>query len=220
MYVKVFAQIFDSSIADDFHLRHFFMDLLVLADPNGVVDMTPSAIAARTRIPLESVTAMIATLEQPDPESRTPDADGRRIERLDEHRTWGWLIINYNRFREIVNEEQRREKTRDRVARFREKSQQKAPCNAPVTQGNACNAMQKQKQKKIQEEAVPLNIRKPQGTAERIGAENQLKILRSRLTELDAESSEQWQRDARPELLTEKSRLRDKITALENALLP
>jgi len=150
MYAKVFAQIFDSSIADDFRLRHFFMDLLVLADMNGVVDMTPTAIAARTRIPLDDVLAMLAKLEQPDAESRTPDADGRRIERLDEHRTWGWHIINYSRFREIASEEQRREKTRERVATFRLKRQQKPPCNAPVTLANACNAMQRQRQKQIQ----------------------------------------------------------------------
>ena len=111
MYAKVFNQIFDSSIADDFRLRHFFMDMLVLADPNGCVDMTSTAIAARTRIPLEEVTAMLAKLEQPDHESRTPDADGRRIERLDDHRTWGWSIINYSRFREIASEDRRSSST-------------------------------------------------------------------------------------------------------------
>jgi hypothetical protein len=150
MYAKVFSQIFDSSIADDFRLRHFFMDLLVLADPNGCVDMTLTAIAARTRIPLDDVTKMIAKLEQPDPESRTPDADGRRIERLDEHRTWGWHVINYGRFREIASEEQRRAKTRERVARFKKKRKQNPSGNAPVTLANAGNAMQRQKQKQKQ----------------------------------------------------------------------
>ena len=140
MYAKVFNQIFDSSIADDYRLRHFFMDLLVLADRNGVVDMTPTAIAARTRIPLDDVLAMLAKLELPDPESRTPDHDGRRIARLDDHRTWGWCIINYNRFREIVKEEQRREKTRIRTEKWREKK----AGDAPVTHGDAGDAMQKQ----------------------------------------------------------------------------
>jgi hypothetical protein len=152
MYAKVFSQIFDSSIADNFRLRHFFMDLLVLADPDGVVDMTPTSIAARTRIPLEDVSTMLATLEQPDPESRTPDHDGRRIAKLDEHRTWGWAIINYSRFREIASEEQRREKTRIRVARFKQKRQQKATGNASVTLGNAGNAKQRQKHTQMQKQ--------------------------------------------------------------------
>lgn len=150
MFAKVFAQIFDSSIADDYRLRHFFMDLLVLADPNGCVDMTPTAIAARTRMPLEDVTAMLKKLEQPDPESRTPDAGGRRIERLDEHRTWGWHIINYSHFRQIASEQQRREKTLARVIRFNQKRQQNVGINAPLTQVNAINAMQKQKQRETE----------------------------------------------------------------------
>ncbi len=147
MYAKVFAQIFDSSIADNYPLRHFFMDLLVLADCDGVVDMTPTAIAARTRIPLPEVTAMLAALEQPDHESRTPDHDGRRIARLDDHRTWGWCIINYDKFRKIAREEQRREKTRLRTLKWREKT----ACDAPVTHGDAGDAMQMQKHSQIVE---------------------------------------------------------------------
>jgi hypothetical protein len=157
VYAKVFSQIFDSSIADDFRLRHFFMDLLVLADVDGVVDMTTTAIAARTRIPLADVTTMLEKLEQPDPESRTPEAQGRRIERLDEHRTWGWSIINYHKFRMTASEEQRREKTRSRVAHFREKHQQKTTCNAPVTLCNAGNAMQRQRHKQKNNNPLPQN---------------------------------------------------------------
>ena len=43
MFTKVFVKIFDSSIAADLGLRHFFMDILVLADRDGLVDMTPMA---------------------------------------------------------------------------------------------------------------------------------------------------------------------------------
>lgn len=137
MYAKVFSQIFDSSIADDYHLRHFFTDLLVLADINGVVDMTPTAISARTRIPIEEVARCISILEKPDRESRTPEHDGRRIAKLDEHRSWGWVIINYDRFRAIASDEQRREKNRKRVQKYREKK----ACNAAVTPCNAVSRM-------------------------------------------------------------------------------
>lgn len=85
------------------------MDLLVLSDSDGVVDMTQSSIAARTRIPIDQVMEFLAKLEQPDPESRTQDDEGRRIRRLDSHRSWGWIILNYAKFRGIKSEEQRRE---------------------------------------------------------------------------------------------------------------
>jgi hypothetical protein len=97
------------------------MDLLILADKNGVVDMTPEAIARRTNRPLELIQKTLSELEGPDPYSRTPDASGARIFRLDEHRNWGWGIVNYGYYRKLASEEQRREKTKLRVAKHREK---------------------------------------------------------------------------------------------------
>jgi hypothetical protein len=130
------------------------MDMLVLADMNGVVDMTHEAIARRTNRPIEIIRSTILQLEGPDERSRTPDSEGRRIERLDKHRDWGWMILNYDRFREIASDEQRREKTLSRVRKYRSKRAKKdsgnAPvthCNAPVTPGDSGNAMQKQIQK-------------------------------------------------------------------------
>jgi hypothetical protein len=40
MFAKIFTQIFDSSIAEDYQTRHVFEDLLKLCDINGVVDIT------------------------------------------------------------------------------------------------------------------------------------------------------------------------------------
>lgn len=108
MYAKVFAQIFDSSIANDYRLRQFFIDLLVLAEWDGTVDMTQEAIAARTRIPLEQVTSMLLELEQPDARSRSKAEEGRRLIRLDQERDWGWKIVNYEHYRDIRNEEERK----------------------------------------------------------------------------------------------------------------
>src|SRR4029079_15063413 len=88
MYAQIFAQIYDSSIADNYEVRHFFMDMLVLADLNGCVDMTHEAIAARTRIPIEVVRSHISTLEKPDPRIRTRDHDGRRLMPIDSERGW------------------------------------------------------------------------------------------------------------------------------------
>lgn len=161
MYAKIFRQIFDSSIADNPKVRFTFMDLLVLADQNGVVDMTHEAIARTTNCPIDWVRESIASLESPDHKSRTPDADGARIKRLDDHRDWGWIILNYDTFREMANEEQRRMKTAARVRKYRENSRKNddvTPCNADVTPCNAGNAKQKQKQmeKQMQKQKTEL----------------------------------------------------------------
>jgi hypothetical protein len=133
MFAKVFEQIFDSSIAEDWKVRLVFEDLLILADINGVVDKTPEAISRRTNVPLDVVQQAIAVLESPDHRSRRPDNEGRRIQRLDDHRDWGWFIVNYDYYRKIASEEQRRDKTKKRVQKLREKQS----CNSSVTHSNA-----------------------------------------------------------------------------------
>jgi len=119
MFAKIFASIFDSSIAEDWQTRVVFQDMLVLADKDGIVDMTPSSIARRTNILLEMVQAAIPKLERPDTSSRTPDHDGRRITRLDAHRECGWQIVNFNKYRESATKEMLRMGDADRKRAWR-----------------------------------------------------------------------------------------------------
>lgn len=109
MYVKMFRSIFDGSLYGQFEPTVVFMAMLVLAEREGIVDMTTQAIAARCGYPLDIVQRGIAELEKPDPQSRTPDEEGRRIIRLEETRDWGWRITNYEKYEKIRSAEERRE---------------------------------------------------------------------------------------------------------------
>lgn len=120
MFAKIFHQIFDSSIADNYQARHVFMDLLVLADSDGVVDMTPTAIARRTNVPLEVIEKAIEELSSPDHGTRTQEEEGRRIVPIDPARNWGWQIVNYHHYRRIRDEESRREYHREYRRKERE----------------------------------------------------------------------------------------------------
>ena len=86
-----------------------FQQLIVLANRDGIVDMTPEAISRRTSIPLDIITLGIEELMKPDPRSRTPDDEGRRITLLEAHRDWGWHIVNHEKYRQMRNAEERRE---------------------------------------------------------------------------------------------------------------
>ena len=108
MYAKVFSQIFDSSISSDHEVRHVFMDLLVMADRDGYVDMTRDAICRRANIPMTLLVRALSILSAPDPASRSVEKEGRRIELIDEGRDWGWRIVNYAQYRDIRDEEGRR----------------------------------------------------------------------------------------------------------------
>lgn len=98
LYARVFTKILDSSIAEDWQARHVFEDFLkvcTVGECGGVVDMTREALARRFNIPLDVLTRCIDILEAPDPKSRDQREDGRRIVRLDDHRDWGWQIVNW-----------------------------------------------------------------------------------------------------------------------------
>ncbi len=119
MYAKIFEQIFDSSIAENYRTRHIFMDLLTLSRSDGVLDMTHEAIARRTNVPLKEIKEAIEALEKPDPESRSKTKNGARLVRLDKHREWGWRIVNYAAYRKIASEAERRLSERDRKRNYR-----------------------------------------------------------------------------------------------------
>jgi hypothetical protein len=104
LYARVFTKILDSSIAEDFTARHVFEDFLkvcTVGEYGGIVDMTREALARRFNMPLEILNEAISKLEAPDPKSRDQSNEGRRLERLDDHRDWGWRIINWSTYEKI-----------------------------------------------------------------------------------------------------------------------
>jgi hypothetical protein len=86
-----------------------FQQMLVLGNESGEVDMTPAAISRVTTIPQHIIEKGIAALCAPDPDSRTPDEGGRRLVLLSGHRTWGWRIVNYVKYRQLQREADRRD---------------------------------------------------------------------------------------------------------------
>ena len=61
----------------------------------------------------------LAILEAPDPDSQTPEEDGRRIVRLDPDRAWGWRVVNIQMYRGMGDLERIRKQTRERVQKHR-----------------------------------------------------------------------------------------------------
>lgn len=135
MYGKIFDSMYDGTISANWQGLVTFQQMIVLCDADGVIDMTPPALSRRTGIPLEIIEKGIKYLEAPDPYSRTPDHDGARIVRLDEHRPWGWFIVNHGKYRSMVDADTKRQQTRERVRKHRAKKASKSSQN--VTPSNA-----------------------------------------------------------------------------------
>lgn len=122
MYGKIFDSIYDGTLYGHWQAIVTMQQLIVLSSADGVVDMTPQAIAARTSIPLEIILAGLKVLADPDPYTRTPGEEGRRIVLLDEHRPWGWRLVNHGKYARLRNMEQKREADRQRISEKRNKS--------------------------------------------------------------------------------------------------
>jgi hypothetical protein len=116
MYGKVFTSIYDGSLYGQWEAIVTFQQMIVLADSEGYVDITPQAIAARTSIPLDIITKGLDLLSKPDLYSRSPDCDGRRIELVDDNRPWGWRIVNFIKYRDLSSAADKRAADRERIA--------------------------------------------------------------------------------------------------------
>ncbi len=131
MYAKLFTSIYQGTLRGDSHGLLVFTNLLAHCDKDGIVDIHPRAIAEEVGLTPDQVRDALLVLESPDDESRSPEEQGRRIVRLDEHRAWGWRVVNYLKYRAIRNEDDRREQNRISQARWREKNK---PASANVSQ--------------------------------------------------------------------------------------
>ena len=139
MYGKLFESMYEGTLAENWEALVTFQQMIILCDADGVIDITPSALARRTGIPITHIKAGIKILEADDPDSRTRDHGGKRIMRLDEHRSWGWFIVNHEKYKNLKDAETKREQARERKRRQREREREKV--SQGVTQGHAPSSM-------------------------------------------------------------------------------
>ena len=121
MYGKIFESMYDGTLYGQWEAIITFQQMIVLADKDGFVDITPPALAARTSIPLEIIQKGIEILESEDPYSRTSGQNGKRIELITDDRPWGWQIINYKKYRDMASREDKLRNDRERMAEKRAK---------------------------------------------------------------------------------------------------
>lgn len=134
MYNKLFTKILDSSIwLESDTTRIVWLTLLAAMDEDGFAQFASVAnLAHRARVPLDACLEAVKCLESPDIDSGDKDNDGRRIERVE----GGWMVLNAEKYRLMVTRVVARERTRERVRKFREKRSNNVTSNAPVTVAN------------------------------------------------------------------------------------
>lgn len=99
-YAPVFGSVFTGTLHGRWPDTGLWLCLIAMADKNGVLDVTPQYISSTTGLPLQDVIDCMGRFCEPDPYSRTPDCDGRRLVLLEPPRLWGWRIVNHAKYRE------------------------------------------------------------------------------------------------------------------------
>jgi hypothetical protein len=121
-YAKLFGSILFSTIwGESKDVKILWVTMMAMADQDGMVEAAVPGLAAASRLTVAECRAAVAVLEAPDPDSKNPDHEGRRIEKRD----GGWLLLNYAAYRDKLTLAHKREKTAERVRRFRERNAQK-----------------------------------------------------------------------------------------------
>ncbi len=123
MYGKIFSSMFEGSLYGKGWGPFLVM---AYAIANGVpdkevgmqVDLNPKSLADKFGEKEEDVRKAIDFLCRPDPDTTTPEEEGRRLVKIG---SFAYKVVNGMRYRAIRDEETRREQVRQAMARMRAK---------------------------------------------------------------------------------------------------
>lgn len=128
-YTKLFNSIVTSTIwTEDDKTRILWITMLAMSDQHGEVHASIPGLARIAGISTESAEIAIQKFLSPDPYSRTPDHEGRRIAVID----GGWEILNHKKYRLMASKEDAKAANNARVKRHRERNANVTQCNASV----------------------------------------------------------------------------------------
>ena len=123
-YTKLFNSIVTSTIwTEDDKTRIVWITMLALADKNGEVQGSIPGLARIAGVAVDDCRSSIDKFLSPDPDSRTRDDEGRRIEEID----GGWHLLNHRKYREMASKDESRESEAKRKARYRAKLARNVP---------------------------------------------------------------------------------------------
>lgn len=104
-FVKIYSSILSSTVwLESPETKVAWITLLAMADQNGRVWTSVPGLAHAANIPLDACRSALEAFQSPDPDSTTPDDEGRRIRVVD----GGFEIINHSKYRDFQTPQQRR----------------------------------------------------------------------------------------------------------------
>lgn len=137
-YTKLFSEILTSSIwMESNATRILWITMLAMADQNGEVMAAVSGLAHMANITRDECQEGLKVLMQPDPDSRTKDNDGRRIDEID----GGWIVLNHHIYRAKTTTDPKAAAARLRMRKMREKRESVTLHDVTQESVTSCNAV-------------------------------------------------------------------------------
>jgi len=123
-YTKLFSSITESTVwCEPAGTRLVWITLLAKCDMFGRFAGSIPGLARLANVSLEDTSRALETLLSPDPYSRTPDKEGRRLEVIE----GGWRLLNHEKYRDMRDEERRRVQNLEAKRRQRERDAEAKP---------------------------------------------------------------------------------------------
>ena len=111
MYAKFFASTFTGSMTGAGEHVFAVWAYLLAQTVDGLVEINPILAAAAIGTTSARIQEALTFLEAPDPDSRNPDEDGRRLVKLQAH---SYRVVSHELYRTMRNEDDRRAYNRDK----------------------------------------------------------------------------------------------------------
>ncbi len=106
-YTKLFSEIVMSTVwREKDTTRLVWITMLALRNMHHVVEASVPGLADCARVSIKACRLALKVLSDPDPDSRSQELEGRRIQEVD----GGWFIINGEKYRRKMSADERREK--------------------------------------------------------------------------------------------------------------
>lgn len=135
-YTKLFSTIVTSTIwTESAETCKVWVTMLALSNKHGEVMASIPGLAQVCALPLEIVESAVEKFQQPDKYSRTPDDEGRRIEKVE----GGWLLLNHAKYRMMASKDEEKTASALRQAAFRERQKRNGKVTARNARVTACN---------------------------------------------------------------------------------
>lgn len=120
-YTKLFNSILASTVwSEPDEVRIAWITLLAMAGKDGIVEGSTPGLSVFARLSLDATRKALERLASPDPDSRSKEHEGRRIEAIE----GGWRLINHAKYRQKLGKDERREylKIKQREQRAKNKA--------------------------------------------------------------------------------------------------